>query len=365
MTRMDATTAAPPPVAIPAGLPLAAYAPASQEVTSRAGGAPTRRVVSGGGGAHGAAAGAGNPSWLPMWGQYGVSTAIGHFFHIFGSPIVRNTTERLLGNKVDKPYKPPNTPGFLARELTYGIGVSYLNIALMKALLKRAGRATSENMLTSASGTIGANGALAKGASGAAVTAAFRGMLFRNAVLCGSLAVLDAVWGAKLGGMVESGVNRALGMKQEATTTKEISSNVPMNTVKQTREQTVRQFSRSFIATTTYTIAWQAVGSLVAKQIFGAVGGPVGAIAGAFGGAMATTMFNHVVLWAIGPPVGDALQAATRGVERLLGLPVDAKTPSDVVPKIGDRVANSLEAAVIPFATALIAGQLPQYMKSL
>jgi hypothetical protein len=304
---------------------------------------------------------------LPLVGQLIVSCGLDHIFDNTLSPRIRNGTEKLLGHHPDKPYMPPNTPGFVAREMVYGVGATFLDNALMGWLLKMSGHATTTNMVTSAAGSVGANVGAAAGALTAdAATAAVRGMIFRNFVTCAAGAALDAIYGGRIGPTVEHLVNKVFHVHEDAPKAPtKLSSNTPLNTVKQTHEQTVRAFARMFTASTSYTVIWQLVGSKVAKGLFMRYGGPAGAIASAFGAMLCNTMINHAVMWAIGTPICDAAQGATRLVEKAFHMPLDKKTPEDVVPAIGDRMSIAVDAAIVPFMTALISGQLGSYMESL
>jgi hypothetical protein len=314
-----------------------------------------------------AAAREGRHFQLPMVGQLALTGVLDHYYDLWINPKIRNTTEKALGHTVDKPFTPRETPGFVARELAYGIGTTYLDNGVMALLLKRSGHAAG-NMLTSAGGAVGANVSASAGVMTAeAAAAAMRGMIGRTFVMSAFGAAIDALWGAKIGDTVEHGVNRLFRVKEEKPKEQsgELASNVPLSTVKQTREQTVRAFARSFTAATSYTVLWKLVGSRVAKMVFLRMGGPVGAIASAFSGVLVNTLCNHVVVGSIAAPICDAAQGATRVVEKTLGLKVDEKTPKDVVAKIGDRVSIAAHSAMIPFLVAALSGNMRGYMKSL
>jgi hypothetical protein len=298
---------------------------------------------------------------IPEVGQYGISAVFGHYFEALVSPKIRNGVEKMLGHDVDEPYTPKNTPGFLGREIAYGIGLTYLDNAVMGMMLKRAGQASGD-MLTSSAGALGASAAAGAGME---ASAAFRAMMGRNVVMVGAGVLFDAIWGAKIGNMIEGGINKMLGHQDSAPTDNKISSNVPLSTVKQTPEQMARAFGRSLAATMSYTILWQSIGTPIARAIFTGVGGPAGAVLGTLVGTLASSLGNHVfVNWGIGTPAADAAQAVMRLGERIVGHKLDEHTKPDVVPKVGDRFALAAELTAVPFLTALVSGRMGNYSES-
>jgi hypothetical protein len=330
---------------------------------------------------------------MPLAAVYGLNYAAGRLYDATLGPWIRQKTQATLKQKKTDPYIPPNTPGFLARDLAYQ-GLSFVVVdksfqwltsrgSVGAAAAKGAAATAGSNVLatsavaaknavktsTTLKQLVGANGFTAVNASAAAAigpaatAAAFRALAGRTLVIAGLVSALDAGYAATIGPKLEEMVNLPFGIKKSANTDK-IRGGVPLNTVKQTFEQASRQFGRTFTSALTYTVIWKELGSVVARAIALRMGGPMGGVVGALAGTVATSAVNHAVISAVGDEVSTLFQQGARAGKRVLGKELDQTAPRDVVSTMGDRVSSSVKGVLIPMTTAFGSGHKQMFFDS-
>lgn len=313
---------------------------------------------------------------MPLAAIYGINYTAGRVYDATLGPWIRQATQSALKQPHTDPYVPPNTPGFLARDLAYN-GLSFLVVdksfgwltsrgasqAAAQAATKAGGASTAVRQLVGANGFTAVNAAAAAAIGPTAAAAAFKSLIGRTFVIAGLVTVLDAAYAATIGPKLEQAVNLPFGITKSANTDK-IRGGVPLNTVKQTVEQASRQFGRTFTSVVTYTVIWKELGSVIARAIATRMGGPVGGIVGALAGTLATSAVNHGVIAAIGTKASDVTQGIVRTGKRVLGKKLDEAPPKDVIATMGDRVASSVKGVLVPMSTAFASGHAKTFADS-
>lgn len=280
-------------------------------------------------------------------------------------PKLRQATSRILGEPSTKPFIPPLTPGYAAREVAAGVIGTVATTKLLSMALRTSAASVRSGALLSANGLVGVNATAAATAGAAAVAGAMRAMVGRTLLLSAAGAVIDEIMARYIGPKVEGTVNRSLGIKAGATN-EHVRGGVPLNAVRQTLEQRTRQFSRSFLGGVVFTVLWKEFGMGIARSVMGAVGGPAGAVIGAITGTLLTSTMNHAVMWAVGPRVADTAQAGVRLLKESLGMKLDPRNgPREVVATMGDRVAGNLGSVMVPFALASATGRQDMFVRGL
>lgn len=291
--------------------------------------------------------------------QFAIGWGLGQAYSRFVGPHIREAVNKAGGVKDSPTFRPPLTPGWLARDIVQAGASFVVNQSVFNAVMRRVSGASAANPLVQAAGN---SSSIMAGLSPARAGAALLGTTLAMSAVG---VVLDQVWSRTMDRFVEQPVNEAFGVaakRKELTDTK---GNVPTAAIRQTFEEGSRQFARNVVGGLIYNTAWNGFGAALARSIGGSIAGPAGAVVGALGGMLLTSAITHAALWAVGEPSADAAQQGVRLIKSALGMKLDEKTRSDVVPAIGDRVAGDIQSVVVPAATAAMTGQMGAFIGGL
>jgi hypothetical protein len=307
----------------------------------------------------GAASGARSGVPMSPVGQFAIGWGLGQVYSRFISPHIREAVNKAGGVKDSPTFRPPLTPGWLARDLTQTGAAFVVNQAAFNAVMRRVTGSSGANPLVQAAGN---SSSIMSGLSPAKAGAALLGT---TVVLSGLGVVLDQVFSRTMTKFVEQPVNEAFGVAAQRKDITDTKGNVPTSAVKQTFEEGSRQFARNVVGGLIYNTAWNGFGTAPARAIGSGIAGPAGAVCGALGGMLLTSAITHAALWAVGEPSADAAQKGVRLVKQAFGMRLDEKTRSDVQPAIGDRVATDIQNVVVPAGTAAATGQMGAFIGGL
>lgn len=292
-------------------------------------------------------------------GQFAIGWGLGQVYSRLVAPRIREAVNGAAGVTDSPTFRPPLTPGWLARDLVQSGASFVVNQSVFNAVLRRVSGASAANPLVQAAGN---SSSIMAGLSPASAGAALLGT---TVALSAVGVLLDQVWSRTMDRFVERPVNEAFGVQAQRRDITDTKGNVPTAAVKQTFEEGTRQFARNVVGGLIYNTAWNGFGTALARAIGARVAGPAGAVAGALAGMLLTSAITHGALWAVGEPSADAAQRGARLVKQAFGLQLDEQTRSDVVPAIGDRVATDIQNVVVPAGTAAMTGQMGAFVGGL
>jgi hypothetical protein len=305
-----------------------------------------------------ARAGSGAPP-MGAAGQFMLGWGLGQVYTRFVGPHIREAVNK-AGGVTDSPtFRPPLTPGWVARDFAQTGAAFVVNQSVFNAVMRRVAGTNGANPLLQAAGN---SSSIMAGLSPARAGAALLGTTL---ALSAVGVVLDQVWSRTMDRYVEQPVNEAFGVAARRKDITDTKGNVPTAAVKQTFEEGSRQFARNVVGGLIYNTAWNGFGAALARSIGGSIAGPAGAVVGALGGMLLTSAITHCALWAVGEPSADAAQHGVRLIKGAIGMRLDEKTRSDVVPAIGDRVAGDIQNVVVPAGTAAMTGQMGAFIGGL
>ena len=201
--------------------------------------------------------------------QFAIGWGLGQVYSRFVSPHIREAVNKAGGVKDSPTFRPPLTPGWLARDIVQ-TGASFLvNQSVFNAVMRRVTGASAANPLVQAVGNASSprNG-LSPAKAGAA-------LLGTTVALSAVGVVLDQVWSRTMGRYVEEPVNEAFGVANKRKELTDTKGNVPTSALKQTFEEGTRQFARNVVGGLIYNTAWNGFGTALARVIGGALPGTI------------------------------------------------------------------------------------------
>lgn len=294
--------------------------------------------------------------------QFAISYGVGRLYDASIGPLIRQGTEKILQKPHTPAYKPPNTIPYLVRDVAYTVSAFLLGQHAFAWLSRGSQQGGATNMLTTASGV---SGATAGAIAGKLTLGAVKSMVGQTALMTLLFSTLDAVFANKLGPAIEGGVNTILGKKRKSTNLSTKDGTVPTNSMRTSGEQFTRNLVRNFCSGMTYALVLRTVGSQVAASIAGTVGGPAGALIAGIAVSLVASQIAGYQDQFFGRKISSLAQTGLRTVKKSLGLKLDKKIDTDVVPVTGDRVSGSVRGVVVPFLTALASGQQQGFMRSI
>lgn len=297
-----------------------------------------------------------------VWQQWLFGYGVGRLYDATIGPWLRQSTEAMLGRPKTPAYVPPNTPGFLARDMVSGIagflvGQNAFNF-LNRVMTRGAGN--SANLLTTSGGLSGA-----QAAAGHFGMAAFQRLAGQTIIMTMLFTALDAVFANFLGPKVESGVNGMFGLKVKATAKTSADGTIPQNLMRVDSEQLARNFVRNVLGGITYSTTLATIGASVARMAISAVPGPGGALLGALGSAFTASLVCGVVDAVVGAYAANVAQGTVRAVKKRLGKKLSVEKSGDVISVMGDQVSGTVKGVVVPFVVATMANQQAAFIRGL
>lgn len=300
---------------------------------------------------------------MPFWQQWLFNYGAGYAFDRLLSPPIRQGTERLLGRRSSKAYRPDLTPGYLARDVFTSVAGYAVGQRALRIAQSVTGQARAGSSLVSSGGLVGQQAVSAA----AGLTAGTLGsMVVSSMATSMAFTFLDMLLANRVGGPIEDGVNRLLGYrgKRGARSGKD-GSTVPTHMVRMDSEQAARNFGRNSVNAAAYALTSATLGAEIARAAVGALPGAGGALVGAVGSAVAASVVAGVLDAWVGARVANASQTGLRAVKRLLGKPVAPRKVGDVVQVPGDRFSRSVRGVMVPWVTAAVSGQSASFVQSI
>jgi hypothetical protein len=293
----------------------------------------------------------------PVWQQYLLSYGLGRVYDATIGPSIRGVYEHAIGHPTSRGYVPPNTPGFLVRDLLYG-GMSLVLGQNLSRIMNRGGT----NLLTT---SMSMWGATAQAASKQAMRGALMRMAGMSVASTVAFTAFDGLFGTWIGPEVERGVNRIFGKDGHTDHSKSGVTGVPGHTMSVTVEQSARNIARNISGSFAYTAALLFVGNPLTRSIMASIPGTGGVLAGALAASASASLIGGAVGKLTDPIVCEAAQQAVRGVKRLLHMPLDPTGNADYKILPGDRVSGAAKGVAVPFATSMLTGQQAAFIAGL
>lgn len=293
--------------------------------------------------------------------QFAVNYVAGRLYDATLGPVIRQSTEKVLGHKKTPAYKPPLTLSFLARDLAYSVSAFLLGQHAF-AYLSRGSSSAKTSILTTSAGV---SGATAGSVAGSLTLGAVKSIAGQTFVMTGLFTMLDALFANGVGPMIENGVNKVLGKKRSATSLTNKDGTVPNSAMHTTVEQFSRNLVRNFCGGITYTLVLRTIGSQAASAIATQIGGPAGALIAGIATSLIASQIAGMQDQFFGQKISSLAQQGVRLVKKKMGKKLDPVQNGDVVPVLGDRVSGAARGVVVPFVTAVVGNQQSAFIRSI